>query len=69
MSKAAKKTLFKTGEICVICATDAAGMGCNVSDVKYVVSFGIPKSVSTVLNAGVAQAVAEQRMVYAYFWC
>jgi superfamily II DNA helicase RecQ len=51
MSEAAKKRcweLFKTGEIRIICATDAAGMGCNIPDVKYVISFGIPKSVGTV---------------------
>jgi len=51
MSEAAKKRcweLFKSGEIRIICATDAAGMGCNIPNVKYVISFGIPKSVGTV---------------------
>lgn len=51
MSEAAKKRcweLFTTGEIRIICATDAAGMGCNIPDVKYIISFGIPKSVGTV---------------------
>lgn len=51
MSEAAKKCcweLFKAGKIRIICATDATGMGCNVPDVKYVISFGILKSVGTV---------------------
>lgn len=39
---------FKKGETRILCATDAAGMGCNVLDVKYVVTFGILKSLSTV---------------------
>ncbi|KAJ3521709.1 hypothetical protein NMY22_g12202 [Coprinellus aureogranulatus] len=29
----------------LLCATDAAGMGCNVTDIKFVISIGIPKSV------------------------
>ena len=51
MSEAAKERcweLVKTGEIHIICATDAAGMGCNIPDVKYIISFGIPNSVGTV---------------------
>jgi superfamily II DNA helicase RecQ len=51
MSEAAKKRcweLFMTGDIRIICATDAAGMGCNIPDVEYIISFGIPKSVGTV---------------------
>jgi superfamily II DNA helicase RecQ len=39
---------FKKGEIRILCATDAAGMGCDVPDVQYVVTFQIPKSLSTV---------------------
>lgn len=41
---------FQSGKTRVLCATDAAGMGCNVSDVKYVVSFGIPKSIGQVFQ-------------------
>lgn len=37
---------FQCGEYQIICATDAAGMGCNVPDIKYIVSFGVPKSKS-----------------------
>jgi len=37
---------FQQGEYRILCATDAAGMGCNVPDIKYVVSFGVPKSKS-----------------------
>ena len=41
---------FQDCEYRILCAMDAAGMGCNVPDIKYVVSFGVPrsKSLSTV---------------------
>jgi len=39
---------FRRGILRIICATDAAGMGCNVPNVKYVVTFGVPNSVGTV---------------------
>ena len=32
----------------ILCVTDAAGMGCNVPDIKYVISFGLPKATSSV---------------------
>jgi len=35
---------FQKGQTRILCATDAAGMGCNVPDIKYVVSFGLPQS-------------------------
>ncbi|KAJ3543662.1 hypothetical protein NMY22_g3064 [Coprinellus aureogranulatus] len=41
---------FESGKLRILCATDAAGMGCNVKDVRYVISFGIPKSVSQVFQ-------------------
>ena len=37
---------FQSGKYRIICATDAAGMGCNIPDIKHVVSFGVPKSKS-----------------------
>lgn len=37
---------FKSGEIRILCATDAAGMGCNVPDVDYTVLPSLPKSAS-----------------------
>jgi len=40
--------LFSKGEFRIICATDATGMGCNVSDVKYIVTFGLTKSLGTI---------------------
>lgn len=40
--------LFLNGEFHIICATNAAGMGCNVSDVKYIVIFGLTKSLVTI---------------------
>ncbi|KJA16001.1 hypothetical protein HYPSUDRAFT_95538, partial [Hypholoma sublateritium FD-334 SS-4] len=51
LSEAAKQQCwaqFQKGEIRILCATDAAGMGCNVPDVKYVVTFNVPKSTTTV---------------------
>ncbi|KAJ7598549.1 hypothetical protein C8J56DRAFT_712302, partial [Mycena floridula] len=39
---------FTSGEYRIICATDAAGMGCNVADVKNVVVFGCPKAFAAV---------------------
>ena len=39
---------FSKGDFRIICATDAAGMGCNVSDVKYIISFGMTKSLGTI---------------------
>ncbi|KII84369.1 hypothetical protein PLICRDRAFT_118086, partial [Plicaturopsis crispa FD-325 SS-3] len=39
---------FSNGHIRILCATDAAGMGCNVPDVRYSVIFGCPKSLATV---------------------
>lgn len=37
---------FKNGEIRILCATDAAGMGCNVADVQYTVLSSLPDSLS-----------------------
>lgn len=34
---------FKAGHFRIICATDAAGMGCNVPDIRHTVVFGVPK--------------------------
>jgi len=39
---------FQKGQTHILCATDAAGMGCNVPDIKYVVSFGLSKATSSV---------------------
>lgn len=35
---------FAAGEYRILCATDAAGMGCNVPDVRYIVLFRCPSS-------------------------
>lgn len=37
---------FKSGEIRILCATNAAGMGCNVADVKYTVLCSLPELLS-----------------------
>ncbi|KAI0691454.1 P-loop containing nucleoside triphosphate hydrolase protein, partial [Cerioporus squamosus] len=37
---------FALGEVRILCATDAAGMGCNVPDIRYVVVFHPPPSLS-----------------------
>jgi superfamily II DNA helicase RecQ len=50
-SEAAKTSCwegFMSGRIHILCATDAAGMGCNVPDVHYSVIFGCPKSLSVI---------------------
>ena len=39
-----------SGRIHILCATDAAGMGCNVPDVHYLVIFGCPKSLSVIVQ-------------------
>ena len=39
---------FTSGKIRILCATDAAGMGCNVADIQYVVIIGCPRSLSIV---------------------
>jgi superfamily II DNA helicase RecQ len=49
VSEAAKELVwdrFKKGEIRILCATDAAGMGCNVPDVEYTVLCSLTKSAS-----------------------
>ncbi|KAI0722097.1 P-loop containing nucleoside triphosphate hydrolase protein, partial [Fomitopsis betulina] len=51
ISEKAKNLLwerFRGGSLRVLCATDAAGMGCNVPDIRYVVIVGCPKSLSVV---------------------
>lgn len=37
---------FMTGKIRILCATDAAGMGCNVPDIRYSVVIGLPETLS-----------------------
>ncbi|KAL1948297.1 hypothetical protein VTO73DRAFT_12372 [Trametes versicolor] len=39
---------FQSGRYRIICATDAAGMGCNVPDIQYIVIINCPKSLSVV---------------------
>jgi superfamily II DNA helicase RecQ len=44
---------FKSGQLRIICATDAAGMGCNVPDIKNTIVFALPqcpKSISVVIQ-------------------
>jgi superfamily II DNA helicase RecQ len=44
---------FKSGLLRIICATDAAGMGCNVPDIKNTIIFALPrcpKSISVVIQ-------------------
>ncbi|KAE9410023.1 P-loop containing nucleoside triphosphate hydrolase protein, partial [Gymnopus androsaceus JB14] len=41
---------FVKEEIRILCATDAAGMGCNVSDIMYIFIFKCPKSLAIVLQ-------------------
>jgi len=51
LSEECKKALweaFRAGTVRILCATDAAGMGCNVPDVRNVVVFGCPRSFASV---------------------
>ncbi|KAJ6532174.1 P-loop containing nucleoside triphosphate hydrolase protein, partial [Mycena vulgaris] len=41
---------FMSGRYHIICCTDAAGMGCNVHDIKITVIFGCPKSLAVVVQ-------------------
>ncbi|KAI0061126.1 P-loop containing nucleoside triphosphate hydrolase protein [Artomyces pyxidatus] len=52
-SEAGKKLTwekFGDGRIRILCATDAAGMGCNVGDVEYVAMFNTPSSISVLVQ-------------------
>ncbi|KAJ6603506.1 P-loop containing nucleoside triphosphate hydrolase protein, partial [Mycena vulgaris] len=49
LSEAAKELIWKRfnkGEILILCATNAAGMGCNVPDVRYTILCSLRKSTS-----------------------
>lgn len=41
---------FANGTYRILCATDAAGMGCDVPDVVYIISFGCPKAFASVIQ-------------------
>ncbi|KAL1657907.1 P-loop containing nucleoside triphosphate hydrolase protein, partial [Schizophyllum commune] len=41
---------FLDGELRIICATDAAGMGCNVPNVQFIIIFLCPKSLAAVMQ-------------------
>ncbi|KAL1713372.1 P-loop containing nucleoside triphosphate hydrolase protein, partial [Schizophyllum commune] len=41
---------FLDGELRIICATDAAGMGCNVPNVQFIIIFLCPKSFAAVMQ-------------------
>ncbi|KAF5329335.1 hypothetical protein D9619_009479 [Psilocybe cf. subviscida] len=48
--KAVLWKLFILGVYRILCATDAAGMGCNISNVQHVISFGCPKSLGSLIQ-------------------
>jgi superfamily II DNA/RNA helicase len=53
ISEAAKKGIwegFLSGRYRILCATDAAGMGCNVPDVEYSIVFECPKSLAVLVQ-------------------
>ncbi|KAJ7728443.1 P-loop containing nucleoside triphosphate hydrolase protein [Mycena maculata] len=53
ISEAAKKNCwegFLSGRYRILCATDAAGMGCNVPDVEYSIVFECPRSLSVLVQ-------------------
>ncbi|KAJ7122721.1 hypothetical protein C8R46DRAFT_816768, partial [Mycena filopes] len=52
ISEAAKQECFegfRSGRYRILCATDAAGMGCNVPDIEYTLVFEAPKA-ATILG-------------------
>ncbi|KAJ7690513.1 P-loop containing nucleoside triphosphate hydrolase protein, partial [Mycena rosella] len=53
ISEAAKKDCwegFLSGRYRILCATDAAGMGCNVPDVDYSIVFECPRSLAVLVQ-------------------
>jgi hypothetical protein len=53
ISEAAKKDIwegFMSGRYRILCATDAAGMGCNVPDVDYSIVFECPRSLAVLVQ-------------------
>ncbi|KAE9383949.1 P-loop containing nucleoside triphosphate hydrolase protein, partial [Gymnopus androsaceus JB14] len=51
MSETAKEKCWKglgDGSIRIVCATDAAGMGCSIPDVEYSIIFDLPQGLSVV---------------------
>jgi superfamily II DNA helicase RecQ len=53
ISEAAKQECwegFRSGRYRILCATDAAGMGCNVPDVDYSIVFECPKSLAVLVQ-------------------
>jgi superfamily II DNA helicase RecQ len=51
ISEEAKRQIWEgliSGRYRIVCCTDAAGMGCNVADIMFVVIFGCPRSLSIV---------------------
>ncbi|KAJ6482661.1 hypothetical protein C8R45DRAFT_751556, partial [Mycena sanguinolenta] len=53
ISEAAKKDIwdrFLSGRYRILCATDAAGMGCNVPDVEYSIVFKCLKSLAVLVQ-------------------
>ncbi|KAI0308418.1 P-loop containing nucleoside triphosphate hydrolase protein, partial [Amylostereum chailletii] len=59
---------FKNGQTRILCATDAAGMGCNVPDVQYVALFNAPKSLSVLMQrwgrAGRSRAISGTCLLF-----
>ncbi|KAF8184132.1 P-loop containing nucleoside triphosphate hydrolase protein [Mycena galopus ATCC 62051] len=53
ISEAAKKDIwegFLSGRYRILCATDAAGMGCNVPDIDYSIVFERPRSLAVLVQ-------------------
>ncbi|KAF8139259.1 P-loop containing nucleoside triphosphate hydrolase protein [Mycena galopus ATCC 62051] len=53
ISEVAKKDIwegFMSGRYRILCATDAAGMGCNVPDVQYSIVFECPRSLAVLVQ-------------------
>jgi superfamily II DNA/RNA helicase len=75
ISEAAKKDIwegFLSGRYRILCATDAAGMGCNAPDVEYSIVFECPRSLAVLVQrwgrAGRSRTGIGTCMFFAQSW-
>ncbi|KAG0312618.1 hypothetical protein BG000_006180, partial [Podila horticola] len=52
---------FKAGEFNILLATEAAGMGCDISDIVRVVQYGFPKDLNSLVQR-LGRAARDSRL-------